>query len=96
MGRPQGRFTVAKSFTLNLQTAAWLEEECIKRKKKASAIINDLVERERIKDRNKEIPLHWCNKCSDLREHYKDNKYIRCKVCGVPNEALQELVRRQS
>ena len=53
MGRPQGRFTVAKSFTLNLQTAAWLEEECLKRKKKASAIINDLLERERIKDRNK-------------------------------------------
>ena len=93
MGSPQGRFTVAKSFTLNLQTAAWVEEECIKRNKKASAIINDLVERERIKDRNKESPPQWCNKCSDLTRHDAD---LKCYNCGELNAVLEELVRRQS
>ena len=93
MGRTQGRFTVAKSFTLNLQTAAWLEEECLKRKKKASAIINDLLERECIKDRNKETPHQWCNKCSDLTRHDAD---LKCYNCGELNAVLEELVRRQS
>ena len=93
MGRPQGRFTVAKSFTLNLQTAAWLEEECLKGKKKASAILNDLLERERIKDRSKETPPQWCNKCSQLTIHDTD---LKCSECGAVNAVLQELVRRQS
>ena len=93
MGRPQGRFTVAKSFTLNLQTAAWLEEECLKRKKKASAILNDLLERERIKDRSKLIPPQWCKECADMTGHKSD---LTCCKCGTINEMLQELVRRQS
>ena len=48
MGRKKtGKFTVAKSITLNLSTAAFLEEQCIKNDSKLSPYINGLVEDER-------------------------------------------------
>jgi ribosomal protein S27AE len=52
-----------------------------------------LLERERIKDRSKETPPQWCNKCSELTIHDTD---LKCSKCGAVNAVLQELVRRQS
>ena len=43
MGRPKGSFTVAKSFTIGLKEAAWIEEK-MQKGKKASEVINDLIQ----------------------------------------------------
>ena len=42
MGRPKGSFTVAKSFTIGLKEAAWIEEK-MQKGKKASEVINELI-----------------------------------------------------
>ena len=38
MGRPKGRFTAAKTFTLDIMTLEWLHRECLEQKIKASAL----------------------------------------------------------
>ena len=65
MGRPKtGNFTVAKSITLNLSTAAFLEEQCIKNNTKLSPYINNLVERERQRiDKKHKGNTWWCFEC---------------------------------
>jgi len=65
MGRPKtGRFTVAKSITLNLSTAVFLEEQCAKNNTKLSPYINNLVEQERQRiDKKSKGNTWWCSKC---------------------------------
>jgi len=65
MGRPKtGRFTVAKSITLNLSTAVFLEEQCIKNDTKLSPYINNLVEQERQRiDKKAKGNYFFCTKC---------------------------------
>ena len=65
MGRPKtGRFTVAKSITLNLSTATFLEEQCIKNNTKLCPYINNLVERERQRiDKKHKGNTWWCFEC---------------------------------
>jgi len=91
MGRPKtGKFTVAKSITLNLSTATFLEEQCIKNNSKLSPYINNLVEQER--QRIKKIdprPKDFCNVCGDMTPHNKD---FSCGNCGKHNEALKRRV----
>jgi len=79
MGRPKtGRFTVAKSITLNLSTAVFLEEQCIKNNTKLSPYINNLVEQERQRiDKKNRGNYFYCHKC-------KENTIIKVEGFGKP------------
>jgi ribosomal protein S27AE len=91
MGRPKtGNFTVAKSITLNLSTAAFLEEQCIKNNSKLSPYINGLVEQERQRiEKIDSRPKDFCNVCGDMTPHNRD---FSCGNCGKHNEALKRRV----
>jgi ribosomal protein S27AE len=91
MGRPKtGNFTVAKSITLNLSTAAFLEEQCIKNNSKLSPYINNLVEQERQRiEKIDPRPKDFCNVCGDMTPHNRD---FSCGNCGKHNEALKRRV----
>ena len=79
MGRPKtGRFTVAKSITLNLSTATFLEEQCIKNNTKLSPYINDLVEQERQRITKKTKGNYFfCHVCDK-------NRVIKVQGFGQP------------
>ena len=88
MGRPKtGNFTVAKSITLNLSTAAFLEEQCIKNDSKLSPYINNLVEEERKRLEKKSKRNHfYCHECEydtliKVKGFAKPNFY--CSECGL-------------
>ena len=68
MGRPKtGKFTVGKSITLNLSTAVFLEEQCIKNNTKLSPYINNLVEQERQRLEKKAKGNHYpCPICERI------------------------------
>ena len=91
MGRPKtGNFTVAKSITLNLSTAAFLEQQCIKNNSKLSPYINNLVEQERQRiEKIDPRPKYFCNVCGDMTPHNRD---FSCGNCGKHNEALKRRV----
>ena len=91
MGRPKtGNFTVAKSITLNLSTAAFLEQQCIKNNSKLSPYINNLVEQERQRiEKIDPRPMDFCNVCGDMTPHNKD---FSCGNCGKHNEGLKRRV----
>ena len=91
MGRPKtGKFTVAKSITLNLSTAAFLEQQCIKNNSKLSPYINNLVEQERQRiEKIDPRPNDFCNVCGDMTPHNRD---FSCGNCGKHNEALKRRV----
>ena len=99
MGRPKtGRFTVAKSITLNLSTAAFLEEQCIKNNTKLSPYINNLVERERQRiDKKHKGNTWWCFECERQTlikvQGFGQPKFY-CSECGTDltveiNKSLQ-------
>ena len=100
MGRPKGRFTVAKSFTLDIQTAAWMEKQCLERKIKASALLVEIIEKHRI-SLNRNVSEEtatidvYCKGCNDWKPHDVD---MVCKGCDNINEALKAKIekRRQS
>jgi len=79
MGRPKtGRFTVAKSITLNLSTATFLEEQCIKNNTKLSPYINNLVEQERQRiDKKTKGNYFFCHVCDK-------NRVIKVQGFGKP------------
>ena len=91
MGRKKtGNFTVAKSITLNLSTAAFLEEQCVKNNSKLSPYINGLVEKERQRIENIDPrPKDFCSACSEMTPHNKD---FTCGECNKYNEALKRRV----
>ena len=96
MGRPKGRFTVAKSFTLDIQTAAWMEKQCLKRKIKASALLVEIIEKYRIKEKEsrvKEAPTRFCVECSKKTERTPE---LSCTECGKLDTVLVEIIKRQS
>ena len=91
MGRKKtGNFTVAKSITLNLSTAAFLEEQCIKNDSKLSPYINNLVEQEHKRIENIDPrPKDYCSACGEMTPHNKD---FTCGECSKYNEALKRRV----
>jgi hypothetical protein len=99
MGRPKGRFTVAKSFTLDVQTAAWLARECRERKIKASALLGEIIERDRIREKEKkestlkEAPTRLCVGCLEKTERTPE---LLCTKCGREDTVLIEMLKRQS
>ena len=96
MGSPKGRFTVAKSFTLDIQTAAWMEKQCLKRKIKASALLVEIIEKHRIKEKKsrlKEVPTRFCVGCREKTERTPE---LSCTECGKLDTVLIEIIKRQS
>ena len=96
MGRPKGRFTVAKSFTMDIQTAAWMEKQCLKRKIKASALLVEIIEKYRIKEKEsrlKESPTRFCVGCLKKTERTPE---LSCTECDKVDTALIEILKRQS
>jgi hypothetical protein len=100
MGRPKGRFTAAKTFTLDVMTLTWLHKECLERKIKASALLTEIIEKYRI-SLNRNVPEDvatidvYCKGCNDWKPHDVD---MVCKGCDTINQALKAKVekRRQS
>ena len=95
MGRPKGRFTVAKSFTLDIQTAAWMEKQCLERKMKASALLVEIIEKHRIalKREPKAVPTRFCVGCLNDTPRTPE---LSCTECGRHDESLVEILKRQS
>ena len=91
MGRPKtGNFTVGKSITLHLSTAAFLAQQCINNNSKLSPYINNLVEQERQRiEKIDPRPKDFCSVCGDMTPHNRD---FSCGNCGKHNEALKRRV----
>ena len=88
MGRKKtGNFTVAKSITLNLSTAAFLEEQCIKHDSKLSPYINGLVEKERQRlEKNAKSNHFYCPVCKNdqvITVHGFARPAFSCSVCNT-------------
>ena len=100
MGRPKGRFTAAKTFTLDIMTLEWLNRTCLERKMKASALLTEIIEQHRIR-LNRKAPDNtntvdvYCKGCNDWKPHDVD---MVCKGCDNINQALKAKIekRRQS
>ena len=100
MGRPVGRFTAAKTFTLDIMTLEWLNRTCLERKMKASALVTEIIEQHRIR-LNREVSEEtatvdvYCKGCNDWKPHDVD---MVCKGCDNINQALKAKIekRRQS
>jgi hypothetical protein len=86
MGRRK-EFKVAKSFTITVKNIAWLEEQCYETGEKASVIIEKLITKERLKEREKNEKSKWpCPRCKcDQRilvRGFTEPKF-NCSVCGL-------------
>ena len=100
MGSPVGRFTAAKTFTLDIMTLEWLNRTCLERKMKASALVTEIIEQHRIR-LNREVSEEtatvdvYCKECNDWKPHDVD---MVCKGCDNINQALKAKIekRRQS
>jgi ribosomal protein S27E len=85
MGRKK-EFKVAKSFTITVKNVAWLEEQCYETGEKASVILERLISKERIKEREKsDKNKFYCDACDDKQKiivHGLTNPKFNCSVCG--------------
>ena len=99
MGRPKGRFTAAKTFTLDIMTLEWLHRECLEQKIKASALLTQIIEKHRIGLKT-QVPKNtntidvYCSTCNDWAPHDVD---MVCKGCNNINLVLKAKIeaRRQ-
>jgi hypothetical protein len=97
MGRPAGRFTAAKTFTLDIMTLEWLNRTCLERKTKASALLTEIIEKYRI-GLNRDAPDEtstidvYCKGCNDWKPHDVD---MVCKGCDNINEALKAKIEKR-
>ena len=93
MGRPKGRFTAAKTFTLDIMTLEWLHRECLERKIKASALLTEIIEKHRISLKTQLPDTNtidvYCSTCNDWAPHDVD---MVCKGCNNINLALKAKV----
>ena len=93
MGRPKGSFTVAKSFTIGLKEAAWIEEK-MQKGKKASEVINELIHAAMKKEIGKNTdPTFWCQTCAVATTR---TQQLLCTQCGYYDKVLAEMIARQS
>jgi len=77
-----------KTFTLSISTLAWLDEYCIKKGKKMSAVVDGLINEKRKETEYKSIKQFWCVSCGkDTDRVLKDNNPV-CVTCGVVDDAL--------
>ena len=97
MGRPKGRFTAAKTFTLDVMTLTWLNKTCLERKMKASALLTEIIEQHRIR-LNREVSEEtdtvdvYCKECNDWKPHDVD---MVCKGCDNINQALKAKIEKR-
>ena len=97
MGRPEGRFTAAKTFTLDIMTLEWLNRTCLERKMKASALVTEIIEQHRIR-LNREVSEEtatvdvYCKECNDWKPHDVD---MVCKGCDNINQALKAKIEKR-
>ena len=79
-------FKVAKSFTITVKNVAWLEEQCYETGEKASVILERLISRERIKEREKsDKNKFYCDACECKQKILVaglTNPKFSCSVCG--------------
>jgi len=95
MGRRK-EFKVAKSFTITVKNIAWLEEQCYETGDKASVIIEKLITKERLKERENNEKNTWpCPKCKCnqkvLVQGLTKPKF-NCSVCGLD---LTEIINKE-
>ena len=77
-----------KSFTLTMSTLAWLDEYCIKKNKKMSAVINELINDKRKETEAPKYNLYWCTSCSDNTVRTIVNDEPVCADCLTVDDAL--------
>ncbi len=100
MGRPAGRFTAAKTFTLDIMTLEWLNRTCLKRKIKASKLLTEIIEKYRISlkttpevtDEETVIPNTRCPNCKAWTPHTMS---MVCTQCDNLNTDLEAKVKRR-
>ena len=83
-----------KSFTLTMSTLAWLDEYCIKKNKKMSAVINDLINELRKQTEAPKYNLYWCTSCSDNTVRSLLNDEPVCVVCESIDDALLRAMKQ--
>ena len=77
-----------KSFTLTMSTLAWLDEYCIKKNKKMSSVINDLINELRKQTEQQEPTEYWCMSCSNNTIRTMENGKPVCVKCNAVDDAL--------
>ena len=79
---------VTKSFTISISHLAWLEEYCIRKAKKMSAVIDELINEKRRQLDRQPATRYWCTSCGeDTKREPIDNKPA-CVICHKIDEAL--------
>ena len=91
MGRPEGRFTAAKTFTLDIMTLEWLHRECLEQKIKASALLTQIIEKHRIGLKTQSPTTDntidvYCKTCLNWTPHGVD---MVCNGCNNLNLVLK-------
>ena len=96
MGRPKGRFTAAKTFTLDVMTLTWLNKTCLERKMKASALLTEIIEKYRISLKGepytKDTRPASCDACDAWTPHTFD---MICTKCNTLNKALETQINEK-
>ena len=77
-----------KSFTLTMSTLAWLDEYFIKKNKKMSSVINELINELRNQTEAPKYNLYWCTSCSDNTVRSLLNDEPVCVECSTVDDAL--------
>jgi Zn finger protein HypA/HybF involved in hydrogenase expression len=77
-----------KSFTITMSHLAWLDEYCIKKNKKMSAVINELINDKRKQVEKQEPTEYWCMSCSDNTIRTMENSKPVCVKCNTVDDAL--------
>ena len=77
-----------KTFTLSISTLAWLDEYCIKKNQKMSAVVNELINELRKQTEAPKYNLYWCTSCSDNTVRTIVNDEPVCADCLTVDDAL--------
>ena len=96
MGRPAGRFTAAKTFTLDIMTLEWLNRTCLERKMKASALLTEIIEKYRISLKGQpytgDTRPASCDACDAWTPHTID---MVCTECNTLNKRLKTQINEK-
>ena len=83
-----------KSFTITMSHLAWLDEYFIKKNKKMSAVINELINDKRKQVEKQEPTEYWCMSCSDNTLRITLDGKPACAVCNAVDDALLRAMKQ--
>jgi len=83
-----------KSFTITMSHLAWLDEYCIKKNKKMSAVINELINEKRKQTEQQKPSKYWCMSCSQNTLRITIDDKPACHICDTVDDALLRAMKQ--